>query len=43
MSVRVRINGRVFTFSWQEFEGLRTPHCVEILDIRSKGGAYVAA
>ena len=42
MSVKVRINGRIFTFSWAEFEKLTTAYCIEILDIR-EGGAYVAA
>lgn len=43
MSVKVRINGRMFTFSWAEFEKLNTPHCVEIIDIFAKGGAYASA
>ena len=42
MSVKVRINGREFTFEWSEFEKISTHHCIEILDIR-EGGAYVAA
>lgn len=43
MEVKVRINGRIFTLSWSEFERLTTPYCIDILSIREKGGAYAAA
>jgi len=43
MTVRVRINGREFTLSWEEFEKINTYHCIDILDIREKGGSYATA
>ena len=42
MSVKIRIKGRIFTLSWSEFETLRTPYCVDILEIREKSGVVYA-
>lgn len=46
MSLKVRINGRVYSLDWEEFDKvcarLAMRYVIEILDIRV-GGAYVAA
>ena len=42
MSVKIRINGREFVLDWSEFMTLRTPYCVDILEIREKSGVVYA-